>query len=79
MCIGRFKEGMVKESVWKGNIAVDQKDFFITVSRPRRDVKTGKSVYVAQTEYNGEIISVDKEAYSMEDAFTLLRSRLKKL
>jgi hypothetical protein len=79
MCIGRLKDGMVKEPVWKGDIRINRKDFLVAISRPRRSIRTGKSIYFACTEYGGEIISIDKEAYSMDEALTLLRKQLKKL
>ena len=79
MCIGRMKEGMVEEPVWKTNITVNERTFFVEVRRPRRSVKTGTSVYEARTEYEGEVIGTDREAYSMEDALALLTGRLETL
>jgi hypothetical protein len=79
MCVGRLKDGMVKEPVWKGEIRINRRDFLVSISRPRRSIRTGKSIYLAYTEYNGEIISIDKEAYSMDEALTLLRNQLKKI
>jgi len=79
MCIGRLKEGMVKEPVWKTDVTINEKTFIVKIGRPRRNMATGKSVYLAQTQYNGEVISVDKEAYSIDDALMLMRNRLKEL
>jgi hypothetical protein len=76
MCIGRLKNGIVEEPVWKSDIKINNESYLVKISRPRRNIKTGKSVYSAQTEYKGEIISIDDEAYDIDEAISFLRNKL---
>ena len=76
MCIGRAAGGMVKEPVWKGEIEVGGARFAVRVYRPFRDRLTGRSVYFAETSFQGERICVCDMGKGVRGTLVHLRRNL---
>lgn len=79
MCIGRMRNGMVEDSIWAGEIKVGEELYTVKIYRTFRDKSTGKSIYFAVVDRDGDKIYFENNGKSVDGLLKILKNRLNEL